>query len=476
MSEPRRSVCDMEIFTAPAPSGDELWSDPELRAAYLEVLAREAEWTELPDEDEVFDDPRLPDCPEQALADRLIDLEATVRSARALTARQDQEFHLTLQHAAADPDPWVGPDPTLDPLWRDPRGRSVRDVRVHRSNLAVRSAAADIGARIALSDHQVRSRAHRAAVLSARMPRLWDACLRGDVSEQNGSIAVDLAASLPHDHPDAWQALDEALHDIATPLAPGRFRVRARVARERVHPRSLTDRHADAARGRRVDVDPALDDMAYIVALVPATDAYAIDNNLDQTAADLAASPDETRTRQQLRADALVDMLTRAPDGAPGKITAVVHLTIPALTLLGRSDDDATLDGYGPIPIDTAKELAGTATSWIRVLTHPVTGTVLDVDRRAYRVPADLRRWLGVTYLTCVFPGCTRPARECDMDHLRRWADGGTTSATNLDPGCPPHHPVKDETLWRLERDPATGALSWTSPTGYKIDVDPPPF
>lgn len=56
-------------------------------------------------------------------------------------------------------------------------------------------------------------------------------------------------------------------------------------------------------------------------------------------------------------------------------------ITVPVMTLLVESDEPATLDGYGPIDLDTAKCLAGSATSCIRVLTHPVTGTVLDVDR-----------------------------------------------------------------------------------------------
>ena len=78
------------------------------------------------------------------------------------------------------------------------------------------------------------------------------------------------------------------------------------------------------------------------------------------------------------------------------------------MTVLGHDDGPAILDGYGPIDLDTARRLAGEASSWIRILTHPVTGTVLDVDRTTYRVPKALRRWLGVRDPVCVGPGCTR--------------------------------------------------------------------
>ncbi|MFT4051214.1 MAG: DUF222 domain-containing protein [Microbacterium sp.] len=473
-------------MTAADPIRDPLWCDPELREAYFDALARE-----VPPADDVADDesdllfpPDLDAVAAKAYVDDLLAIEDTVRAARALAAEQDHLFHLTLCRAEEEPDAWVGPDPTLDPAWRDPRGRSAATVRTDRRDLAVRSAAADLGARVRLSDNQVRSRAYRAEVHTTRTPRLWEACRLGFVPEQSMSLAATLAASLPDDAPDAWATFDEAVHEIATTQAPGRFARRARAARERAHRESLTERHRRAASDREVTVEPGLDGMAYIGAVVPAAAARAIERRLDDLARHLAAASDEKRTLAQLRADAFVDLLTSAPVAGGAQIAATVHVTIPALALLGHSDEPAILDGYGPIDLDTAKRLAGEAKSWIRVLTHPVTGTVLDVERRTYRVPADLRRLLGVRYRTCIFPGCTRSADRCDMDHRQRWADGGTTSEDNLGPECPSHHPLKDETLWRLEQvaDADGGnaadvaALRWISPTGAVFDVDPPPF
>lgn len=464
----------MEFFAANDPEGDPLWTDPDIHSAYLEALGRS-----VPPEDPFAeDDLRLDLDPiaAQAQFDAMLDIERTVRDARALVAEQDLGFHRILVRADAEPDAWVGPDPTLDPTWVDPRGRTIAAIRAYRRNLAVRSAAADIGARVHLTDNQVRNRAHRAMVLRTRAPRLWTACMMGAVSEQNMAIATDLASSLPAEEPDSWEAFDESIHDAAATLAPGRFRQRARAARERAHSEPLAVRHACAAEDRRVDIDDTVDGMAFVTALVPVAGAHGLDRHLDEAADDLAAHPDETRTHAQLRADVFIDMLTRAPDGPGSRVGATVSITIPALSLLGRSDEPATLEGYGPIDMKTAKQLAAGSTSWLRILTDPFTGTILDVERRTYRVPADLRRWLGVTYPTCIFPGCTRPARKCDMDHRKRWTDGGTTSSENLGPACPPHHPVKDETLWRLRREPGTGRLIWTSPTGHDIAVDPPPF
>lgn len=155
---------------------------------------------------------------------------------------------------------------------------------------------------------------------------------------------------------------------------------------------------------------------------------------------------------------------------------AVVVVTVPALTLLGAGTEPAVLDGYGPIDLDTARRLAGEATSWVRVLTHPLTGVPLALDRTTYRVPTALRRWLGVTSPTCVFPGCGRSARDCDLDHLTAWVDGGVTDDDNLAPECRHHHRLRHESRWHPSRDPDTGDLCWTSPLGAQIAEDPPPF
>ncbi|PTT16203.1 HNH endonuclease, partial [Microbacterium sp. HMWF026] len=158
----------------------------------------------------------------------------------------------------------------------------------------------------------------------------------------------------------------------------------------------------------------------------------------------------------------------------PGSASIVV--TVPALTLLGAGDEPALLDGYGPIDFDTARRLAGESATWTRLLTHPLTGVPLALDRTSYRVTAALRRWLGVTSPTCIFPGCGRAARACDIDHLTAWSDGGTTDADNLEPECRPHHRLRHETKWTPVRDPDSGDVRWRSPLGHETEVDPPPF
>jgi hypothetical protein len=133
----------------------------------------------------------------------------------------------------------------------------------------------------------------------------------------------------------------------------------------------------------------------------------------------------------------------------------------------------AELAGYGPIPVGVAERIAAGAGSWSRVLTHPVTGTVLDHDRTTYAVPADLKRRLRARDGTCRFPGCRRRAERCDLDHTVAWVEGGPTAADNLAHLCRHHHVLKhrDGPLgrWRVRhrrRESPEGVLEWTSPAG----------
>jgi len=145
-----------------------------------------------------------------------------------------------------------------------------------------------------------------------------------------------------------------------------------------------------------------------------------------------------------------------------------VALIVPALSLLGRSDEPAVLEGSSPIDQDTAQRLVGNLTSFIRILTHPETGTVLSVGRKRYRVPRAMRRWLAFRDQTCTKPGCGAPAAYCDLDHIVEWQHGGESSVLNLAYLCPKHHAEKHHTGWRTEMTP-TGTR-WTSPTGKTYD------
>lgn len=482
--------------------------------------------TPTADTGEVASAPILDD--EADVDDLLRALEVAAVTQRRATAEGYRLIALLVSRASIDPEPWVGPDPTLDGVGSDPRRRGAAAIARDRRDLAQRAAVAEIAVRLRLSEQTVRVRGSQAEGMQERCPRTWSDFTEGRTSERHAVETARLADSLP-DSPETWATFDDGASERARTLTPAKFVVAARALRERVHADSLEQRHARAARDRGVWVTAELDGMATLSALLPADRAHAAMARVDRFARHLRATTDEERTLAQLRADTLADLLdgadtvdarpssapttatatatsaaaataatatptvpvsstttapaheqatahTRVKNARPAPSRASIVVTVPALTLLGGDDGPATLDGYGPIDLDTARRLAGGATSWTRLLTHPLSGAPLALDRTSYRVTAALRRWLGVTSPTCVFPGCARSARDCDIDHLTAWADGGTTDADNLEPECRHHHRLRHESRWSPSRDPDTGDVRWTSPRGHEVETDPPPF
>jgi hypothetical protein len=97
-------------------------------------------------------------------------------------------------------------------------------------------------------------------------------------------------------------------------------------------------------------------------------------------------------------------------------------------------------------------------------------------DDETARFPAArLRAWIAARDSTCRAPGCTAPARSCDVDHTVDHADGGRTRHDNLGLLCRHHHRLKHEGGFQLYQ-PEPGRFQWTSPNGRRYDVPPDPL
>lgn len=398
-------------------------------------------------------DPRYPDVRIECSMARA---EYALHAATVALAEQLAAIHETLVEARAFPEVFLGPCILSTP---------------DAVAFAERAAVADLAVRLGLAEQTVRVQAEQTRVLLLCAPRVWRAFRDGDVPGPNAKVVADLMATLPE---SAWLPFEDAILEAAAELAPARFRDRARSARERVQPREATELHQLKAQERRVWVDHDVDGMSWLTAYLPSAVALRAMAHIDGAATSLICASDETRTLAQLRADVAGDLLAGVLGSAAPHVGVTVGVMVPVMTLLGRSEQPATLEGYGPIDAATARELAGHAPSFIRILTDPITGTILDVDRSTYRVPADLKRWLEMRDRTCTFGGCGRRARDCDIDHSVAWADGGTTSASNLSHVCRSHHRLKHNSLWKVEHRPE--GITWTSPTGAKTTPNPPPF
>ncbi|RZI84804.1 MAG: HNH endonuclease, partial [Microbacterium sp.] len=361
-------------------------------------------------------------------------------------------------------------------------------------DIPLRSMAAQIGLAARVSDRTIQQRIDASTILVRRFPATFAALAAGDIDPAHARAITD--AGLPIDDDEVRATFESAAVDIARRETPGRLRAAVRVLAQRLHPVPLTERHRTASAARDVMVRDGDDGMAELIATLPAViahgildrltqlaratidarepDAMLVDASGDQSRA--TADPCDQRRLGEVRADALADLLLTGHSSpevsssslpAAQAIIAQVSITVPALTLLNDGDGDgsdaAELVGRGPIDGATARQLAGAASGWDRVLTHPVTGAVLAVDR--YRPSERQRRSLRVRDEHCRFPGCRQPARRCDVDHTLAREHDGPTQLTNLAHLCRRHHVLKHHSAWRV-RQRADGVLEWTSPTG----------
>ncbi|WP_165372930.1 HNH endonuclease signature motif containing protein [Pengzhenrongella frigida] len=166
-----------------------------------------------------------------------------------------------------------------------------------------------------------------------------------------------------------------------------------------------------------------------------------------------------------------------AASGVGGGIR--VDVTVALSTLLGVDELPGELAGFGPITAQTARRLAAAGT-WRRLVTDPLSGTVLDVGKRRYRPPKDLAEIVRARDRRCLSPVCAIDASCCDLDHRVPYAadgTGGATSAENLGSLCRRDHLIKTHAGWRIARDPErAGGHLWTTPTGHEYPTQPDPL
>jgi hypothetical protein len=350
---------------------------------------------------------------------------------------------------------------------------------VHRwsaTRVARRSLVSELAAALRLPERSTETLIEESRSLLRELPATMAALADGDISYRHAQVMIDHANSLPA---EARRPFERAALPLAVTLTVSRFDHRARVLREREHPESVEVRHDSSRDKREISLDPARDGMAWLTAYLPAATAQAIYHRVTDVAAALQ-SPDEPRTLTQLRADVFADLLIDGQTDADhpmqpnlgAGIRARVLVTVPVLTLLGRGTEPAVLEGYGPIDIETARELAAGAPGFVRILTHPETGAVLSLGRDRYAIPPDLRAWLRMRDETCRAPGCGAAARRCDLDHTKDWQFAGPTNHDNLAHLCPKHHDQKHHTAWTVEQV-GDGDLEWTSPTGHRYLTEP---
>lgn len=378
--------------------------------------------------------------------------------------------------------------------------------------MPARTVAAEFAAALRVSDRTVQRRMADATWLVERFPLVWEAQGDGRISAAHARVVCEAGEHL--DDAASREAYSTQMIAFAETEAPSRVARMARRVAERFQPRSIDERHRDARKKRSLWVKDVGDGMSQLGMLGPSALVHGAFDRLTQMARSMQQHEPEQqpqqereqeqeqeqearervqeqeqrpgqereqqpgreqahadpRTLAQLRNDLAFDLLlTGAPlghDRPGGSLAAIrgsVSITVPVTTLMGVDTTPAELNGRVPIDPVTARRLAGAASGWDRVLTHPVTGALLAVDR--YRPGPDLRRHLRARDQRCRFPTCGYPPADCDIDHHHDAALGGVTAESNLGHLCRRHHMLKHHSPWTVE-PMGDGVYAWTSPSG----------
>jgi hypothetical protein len=255
---------------------------------------------------------------------------------------------------------------------------------------------------------------------------------------------------------------------VAAGWTPAELRRAARRALLAADPDGAAERAETAREHSDVRLYREDHEMASLVATADAVTSRLVMDAIDSQAQQWKRDGD-LRPVGQLRVAALAAAVLGEQTASPG---AEVLVTIDLPTLLGLTRNPGELAGYGPITDETARSLAADATLR-RLITDPMTGQTLDLGRSCYRPSAGLRRFITARDQACRFPGCSRRAVRCDLDHGIDYDQAGGTDRANLHCLCRRHHNLKTHRLWCVDMHP-DGSETWTSQLGFRYTKPPP--
>ncbi len=124
----------------------------------------------------------------------------------------------------------------------------------------------------------------------------------------------------------------------------------------------------------------------------------------------------------------------------------------PALEPTNPAHRCQTSDG---VVIDPYDMLIAAALGHVRRVVLDSAGVIVDVGRKQRLFTGALRDAVMLNSHRCIWPGCHRPASQCEADHVLPFANAGPTAAANGGPVCGHHN------RWKTR-----GYQTWRDPNG----------
>jgi hypothetical protein len=434
------------------------------------------------------------------------DLLATIRSAREDENRAAAQ-QLVLAARWADLHP---PESIHDAAsFTVPGCEHEEPIAGEGAPLVAEFCVAELGTTLGITTTAAKKLIGHALELRHRLPRLWAQVHAGQVPAWRARAVADTTIhASPALTREAAGFVDAQVAAVAGRIGTAQL---DRLVAETIKRYDLatTDPTRDPEDGylhvdpRHVTVDT--DDVHYagtlrIEAEVDIADALDLDRALAHHAATQAAIgsllPLDARRAKALgdlaRTQTALDLLTGepgpdrvSPDADEPHLPAARQVVIHAHFDASFSGDTTVFGRTGRMENGQRLVLLEQIQSWCadsrtEVTIKPVIDLNTELTAQAYKVPADIREQVQLRDRTCVFPGCTRPARRCDVDHIIEYdhdaeAEGrrqpGPTQTDNLACLCRFHHRLKTHSAWRYTMvEP--GIFEWTSPHGHRYRRD----
>ena len=394
-----------------------------------------------------------------------------------------------------------------------------RAVDPHFTLTPIQETVVEVAPLLGLEHGRVRADLRMVRALQVDFPDIWRLCVTGQLDVAKASM-VWQAADWNLKHASDLPALAAAITRYLTPDpesgvpgdpdsgVPGsglplvtktRRQLSGRLSYwlAKFDKKSAEDQFRAGFRQRSVRLDTGQGGMGYLSLNHTGPDLLAADYRLTVIAQALRG-PQETRTLEQLRADVMLDLLLGriAVDASTGEFedeqtgdgrdpatslrrlpTAfyarpVINVTVPIQTLMGLSDDPATMAGGATLPAGLVRMLAADPDStWYRMLTDPARGCV-ELSTHSYKPSAPIWRQVVADYQTCSSGPCERPATTCEIDHPIPYPRG-PTSTSNQHPACKLDHKAKHADGFGLVRDD-DGTIRLHTRAGFTHTSHPP--
>lgn len=321
-------------------------------------------------------------------------------------------------------------------------------------------AEAEIRAAFLLSSYAARCELELAWALRERLPQVAVVLGAGVLDRARAKVICDETADLSNSQANtiANTVLEEAAR-----MTTAQIRNWIRKLRVDTNPTEASDRYQEATSDRKVVGTLMYDGTATISASGLAPDrALAVLDKLDG----IANGFDDDRSKDQLRADALLDLLegTSNPDRSASQ-RPLVDVRGNLTTFMNLDNQAIELSGFGPVIADIGRQIVGRGVAqrgsrWQFTITDDTGNALTTITRR--RPIASDKRIIEAKDPYCIFPGCSIRSTKCDLDHRIMYSDGGATVPAHMAPLCRHCHVIRHKG-W--EHGPnIDGSHWWKSP------------